>query len=229
VLKEAVKSHALSAEPRRDLAQAAWLRAALLGDTQTADELAPILAKLVPEAAELLNKYVSTTQPGEKKFAAIYGWLKTPGLEPIVDAGLGREMPLHQQDVYRDNWWCTAATEFIPVIEKDAREALPFASAGRRAPAFLSPAELQKGESEWKSLSAFGATPNYISQQVIAWANSHPTDPRVPEALHLAVRTTRYGCSDKESARWSKAAFDVLHRKYPTSTWAKKTPYWFKD
>jgi hypothetical protein len=229
VLKEAVKSHALPAEPRRDLAQAAWLRAALLGDTQTADELAPILAKLVPEAAELLNKYVSTTQPEEKKFAAIYGWLKTPGLEPIVDAGLGREMPLHQQDVYRDNWWCTAATEFIPVIEKDAREALPFASAGRRAPAFLSPAELQKGESEWKSLSAFGATPNYISQQVIAWANSHPTDPRVPEALHLAVRTTRYGCSDKESARWSKAAFDVLHRKYPTSTWAKKTPYWFKD
>ncbi|MCA1575952.1 MAG: hypothetical protein LC794_01155 [Acidobacteria bacterium] len=229
VLKEAVKSNALPAGPRRDLTQATWLRAALLGDTKTADELAPILAKLVPEAAELLNKYAATTGPEEKKYAAIYAWLKTPGLEPIVDAGLGREAPLHQQDVYRDNWWCTAATEFIPVIEKEGREARPFTATSRSAPSFLSPAELQKGENEWKSLRAFGASPNYLSQQVIAWANSHPTDPRVPEALHLAVRTTRYGCTDKESARWSKAAFDVLHRKYPTSTWAKKTPYWFKD
>ena len=229
VLKEAVKSNALPAGPRQDLAQATWLRAALLGDTKTADELAPILAKLVPESAELLNKYVSTTQPEEKKFAAIYAWLKTPGLEPIVDAGLGREAPLHQQDVYRDNWWCTASYEFVPVTDKDEREATPFTSTGGSAPSFLSPAELQKGDNEWKSLKAFGASPNYISQQVIAWANSHPTDPRVPEALHLAVRTTRYGCTDKESPRWSKAAFDVLHRKYPTSTWAKKTPYWFKD
>ena len=50
-----------------------------------------------------------------------------------------------------------------------------------------------------------------------------------PEALHLAVMTTRYSCTDKDTARWSKAAFDLLHKKYPTSPWAKKTPYWFKD
>ncbi|HVF22008.1 MAG TPA: hypothetical protein VM941_02985, partial [Pyrinomonadaceae bacterium] len=85
VLTEAAKSDVLPAGPRRDLTQATWLRAALLGDTKTADELAPILAKLVPESAELLNKYVSTTELEEKRFAAIYAWLKTPGLEPIVD------------------------------------------------------------------------------------------------------------------------------------------------
>jgi hypothetical protein len=50
----------------------------------------------------------------------------------------------------------------------------------------------------------------------------------VPEALHLAVKSTRYGCTDKETGRWSKAAFDLLRRKYPNSTWAKQTPYWFK-
>ena len=229
VLKEAAKSNALPAGPRRDLAQATWLRAALLGDTKTADELAPILAKLVPEAAELLNKYVATTEPEEKKFAAIYAWLKTPGLEPIVNAGLGREAPLHQQDVYRDNWWCTASYEYIPVRDDEERRAVPFTAATGFAPSFLAPAEAEKGASEWSALKAFGAAPNYISREVIQWANSHSNDPRVPEALHLAVRTTRYGCTDKESARWSKAAFDVLHRKYPNSTWAKKTPYWFKD
>ena len=228
VLKEAVKSNVLPVGPRRDLAQAAWLRAALLGDTKTADELAPILAKLVPEAAELLNKYVSTTDAGEKKFAAIYAWLKTPGFEPIVDAGLGREMPLHQQDSYRDNWWCNAA--FVPVTDEENREAVQFtATTDAAAPRFLSAAEVAQGQQESGQLHALGAAPNYIAREVIQWANSHPTDPRVPEALHLAVRTTRYGCTDKDSARWSKAAFDVLHRKYPNSTWAKKTPYWFKD
>jgi hypothetical protein len=228
VLKEAVKSNALPAGPRGDLAQATWLRAALLGDTKTADELAPILAKLLPEAAELLIKYLSTTEAEEKKFAAIYAWLKTPGLEPVVDTGLGREAPLHQQDVYRDNWWC--GSSYVPTTPEENREVVQFtATTTAPAPRFLSAAEVAQGEREAQSLRTLGAAPNYISREVIQWANSHPTDPRVPEALHLAVRTTRYGCTDKESPRWSKAAFDVLHRKYPTSTWAKKTPYWFKD
>jgi len=60
-------------------------------------------------------------------------------------------------------------------------------------------------------------------------AQRHPADPRSPEALHLAVKSTRFGCTDKETGKWSKAAFDFLHRHYPTSAWAKKTPYWFKD
>ncbi|HSD47323.1 MAG TPA: hypothetical protein VLB87_11915, partial [Pyrinomonadaceae bacterium] len=177
---------------------------------------------------ELLNKYVSSTDAGEKKFTAIYAWLKTPGFEPIVDAGLGREMPLHQQDSYRDNWWCNAA--FVPATDEENREVVQFtATTDAAAPRFLSAAEVAQGQQESSKLHALGAAPNYISREVIQWANSHPTDPRVPEALHLAVRTTRYGCTDKDSARWSKAAFDVLHRKYPNNTWAKKTPYWFKD
>jgi len=94
---------------------------------------------------------------------------------------------------------------------------------------FLTAEEKAAAERERKSLDALGAAPNYIAQQVIQWANRTPADPRVPEALHLAVKTTRYGCTDKDSGRWSKAAFDLLHRKYPNTTWAKKTPHWFKD
>jgi hypothetical protein len=64
---------------------------------------------------------------------------------------------------------------------------------------------------------------------MIQWATKDPDDPRLPEALHLAVNATRYGCGDKDTGRWSKAAFDLLHRKYPNTTWAKKTKYWFKE
>jgi len=49
----------------------------------------------------------------------------------------------------------------------------------------------------------------------------------VPEALYLAVRSTRYGCTDKETGRLSKTAFELLHSRYPDSEWAKKTKFWF--
>ena len=229
LLRDAVGGDVLPAGPRRDLAQAAWLRAALLNDTTTADELVPELSRLIPEISELLNTYRSTTPPDEKKFAAIYTWLKAPGLEPVVDAGLGRETPLHQQDSYRDNWWCAS---YLPPAtdEEEKREVVEFtASTNAAPPRFLTPSEIERGAKEWSALKALGTAPNYITRQVIQWANGHPDDPRVPEALHLAVKTTRFGCTDKDSSRWSKAAFDLLHRKYPTSPWTKKTPYWFKD
>ena len=228
VLKQAATSNILPAGPQLDLLQATWLRAALLGDTKTADELAPVLAELVPRLSELLKTYQSTADPNEKKFAAIYLWLKTPGFEPVVDAGLERVSPPWEQDPYRDNWWCRSSV--VPATDEENREVIHFtATTSTAPPRFLSPAEVERGANERKALHAFGAAPNYISQQVIQWANSHADDPRVPEALHLAVKTTRYGCTDKDSARWSKAAFDLLHRKYPNSPWAKKTPYWFKD
>ena len=230
VLSEAVSSNALAVGPRRDLAQAAWLRAALLGDTRTANEVAAVLAGLVPELAGYLNSYLSTTQPDEKKYSALYAWLKFPGLEPVVDIGVGRETPLNQQDMLRDNWWCRS---FVPPPEpevpEESRKIIEFTNAAGPPPAFLSPVEIERGAKEWASLKAFGTAPNYIARQVVDWANRKPNDPRVPEALHLAVRTTRYGCTDKDTARWSKAAFDVLHRKYPNNPWTKKTPYWFKD
>lgn len=227
VLKEAVKSEVLPIGPRRDLAQATWLRAALLGDTTTADELVPVLSKLVPQMSESLNKYLAAS-PAEKKFTAIYTWLKFPGVEPVVDAGIGRELPLHQQDSYRDNWWCSSYLE--PATDEEEKEVVDFTATTTGAPPkFLTSAEIGQGAKEWATLDALGTAPNYITRQVIEWAGSHPNDPRVPEALHLAVKTTRYGCTDKESSRWSKTAFDLLHRKYPTSPWTKKTPYWFKD
>jgi hypothetical protein len=227
MLKQAAINKNLAAPLRRDIAQAVWLRAAMLGDPKTADEVVPALKALVPELATLLDEYTSATSLQAKKSAAIYAWLKFPGLEPVVDEGVGRRTPLNQQDEYRDNWWCSAA--FQPVDEEENREVLAFTPAGNQPPLFLSAAERASADREWKTLAALGAAPNYIAEQAIKWANANPADPRVPEALHLAVTTTRYGCTDKNTARWSKAAFDLLHRKYPNTSWAKKTKYWFKE
>ena len=229
ILKDAAKSTTLPASLRRDLAQAAWLRAAILGDTKTADELVPVLSSLVPELSTLLEAYLSAPTPEAKKFSAIYAWLKFPGLEPVVDVGVGRETALNKQDSLRDNWWCGASLNAVPDAHDEDTGPASFTSFTEEAPLFLSPPQRSAGQREWKTLKGLGAAPNYISQQVIQWANKSPADQRVPEALHLAVTTTRYGCTDDQTGRWSKAAFDLLHRQYPNTSWAKKTKYWFKD
>jgi hypothetical protein len=48
------------------------------------------------------------------------------------------------------------------------------------------------------------------------------------EALALAIRTTRYGCNwHGGHGSYSKAAYEVLHQKFGTTTWATQTPFWF--
>jgi hypothetical protein len=128
-------------------------------------------------------------------------------------------------DSYRDNYWC-------------AQPPLPFGGsyAGGESgakpkpvpvPEFLKAVQPAAGR-QVAGLQALGTGPNYLCRTAIDWATKNQTDPRAPEALHLAVRSTRYGCTDEETGRWSKAAFDLLHRKYPNTTWAKNTKYWFK-
>jgi hypothetical protein len=238
VLKDAATSNVLPEHLRRDLAQATWLRAVVLDDDRTASDLVPLLKSLVPSMSPYLDDYLAAKGSDARKFAAIYAWLKFPGLEPNVDSGLGRLLlPLGQQDSFRDNWWCSSASGFeranAPENETETKEkatAKAFTAMNEGdSPLFLDQSQRAAALKEHDRLANFGAAPNYLSRQVISWATKNPNDPRVPEALHLAVKSTRYGCPDKETGAASKAAFQLLHKRYPASPWAKKTPYWYKD
>jgi hypothetical protein len=68
---------------------------------------------------------------------------------------------------------------------------------------------------------------SYLTRQALARAQQRPLDTNVPEALHLAVRSARYGCADDKVSSLSQKAFRLLHERYPNSKWAKQTPYWF--
>jgi hypothetical protein len=229
LLSQVANNNRLPDHLRRDVTQAVWLRAVLLGDRTTANALVPTLKSLVPELTPLLSQYASTREPAAKKFAALYAWLKFPGLEPMVDTGVGRGS-LAEQDSYRDNWWCSAAFAAPETDASAGKQELPGGiPAAKRIPIFLTPAQRAAAEKEFATLAGLGAGPNYLCREVLEWATKNPSDPRVPEALHLAVKTTRYGCTDKQTGKWSKAAYDFLHRRYPNNVWTKQTPYWFKD
>jgi hypothetical protein len=213
-LKKAALSPALASHLRRDVTLAAWVRAVLLEDEASALALAPALESLVPELEPYLSRYSISRTGDAKRFMAVYLMLKMPGTRPVVDSGLGRVTEIGKIDDYRDNWWCAPA-------ERERQ------SAG--APAFITAADRAKAAEEVKRLAALGPAPNYLAAQAVRWANANPNSDLAPEALHLAVRATRYGCRDERTGSFSKQAFDTLHRKYPRSEWAKKTPYWFKE
>ena len=152
---------------------------------------------------------VLSPNPG---FADVFQLLKTPGASPFVRPGYGRyTTDLTKSDLFRDNWWCPAA----PSKQPPSADFLP--AAGRAQAA-----------SEWQKLAALPAGATWLGAQTLAFAQAHPQDPRVPEALHLVVNAGHYSCSDAQTADNSRRAFELLHRRYPVSEWAEKTPYWYK-
>jgi hypothetical protein len=226
LIKDAARSAMLAPNLRRDVAQAAFARAALLDDYKTASQAAVLVQEMYPQLKEFLAAYQKADTPDARRFAAAFLSLKFPGLRPYVTAGIGRTTSVEEVDSYRDNWWCTEPQkpETVPMSEdgEDKARTRPIPP-----PVFLKGAKALAA-TQFGALQALGAAPNYLCRIAIAWAEKNPADPRAPEALHLAVRSTRFGCTDAETGRWSKAAYDLLHRRYPNTTWAKNTKYWFK-
>jgi hypothetical protein len=168
-----------------------------------------------PAAKALLEHYASETDPDAMRFAAAYLMLRYPSLDREVVEGYDRRsllgVRLSSLEAFRQNWWCGMDPQFDP----------------HPAP-FLNPEEAETVLREIGDLQVSGAAPTYLGREAIRWAKAHQQDPRSPEALHLAVRATRYGCTDDQNGEVSKAAFRLLHRQWPQSVWAAKTPYWFR-
>jgi hypothetical protein len=61
------------------------------------------------------------------------------------------------------------------------------------------------------------------------YARAHLSDPRVPEALHDALRAQRFGCVQAKTAAAAKEAWKYLWRTYPRNDWTRKTNYSFES
>ena len=126
-------------------------------------------------------------------------------------------IPLDRRDVYRRNWWGTD-TEREENELSEIEFMLDFQPEGAA----------ERAGVENKLMSSIVA-PNYLAESVIKYAGANPKDERVLEALHLAVQATRYaGSRDEKTGDYSRRAFEILHRRYPSSKWTGKTPYWYR-
>ncbi|MEW5977909.1 MAG: hypothetical protein AB1898_19120 [Acidobacteriota bacterium] len=228
-LLDAAKSDQLSPVLREKVALAAWVRAVLLDQEPTALELAAWLEQRRPDFRDSFRAYQTEPTPGARKFAAVLLILKTPGLRPLIEVGLGRQEPVTEMSIYRDNWWCPGDQWPYSQHVEDLRDPLRvlYLNGQTVTPPFLNEQELEQAGKEREALETMSTAPNYLCRQVVEWVRRNPKDPRAAEALHLAVRSTRRGCGDRDTGKFSRDAFRLLHRLYPDSPWARKTKYWY--
>ncbi len=225
---DASQNSLLPANLQSDIAQAGWVRAVILEDRGAAQKFAARLAALKPALAADMRAYNGEKDPAAVRFAAVFLMLRAPGFEPVVRFGSGRETPVTKSDVFNDNWWTLQAVVSPYDGEHNHQALYDLYPDGQFGPTgFLPEAQLAAAEKERQQLVARAANSvNYLCSLTLDWARAHPDDPRVPQALHLAVEATHFGPSDKSSA-YSRQSFDLLHRRYPNSEWTKKTKYWY--
>ena len=218
LLIEATTSASLPLNLRQNIAIAAWTRAILLQD-------APSAAKLVPS----LPKAVRDTAGSSIGFPADLAILRNPGIRPYLELGVSRVASFSYFDELRDNWWCKPWGD--PQNYEQAKKPMPLP-----IPPFLLPDQLALAASEYQRLQQFPDSVIVIGQRVLDYAKDHPDDPLIPEGLALTVRAGHYACQpfnttgDPDKSEYtptSKAAFELLHRRYPKSGWALKTRYYY--
>jgi hypothetical protein len=238
-LIEAAQSPILPANLRQNIAIVAWARAIMLEDAKSAATLAPLLPKPLGITA--------STGVGLPATLTI---LRNEGIRPYLEPGIARVASYSESDNYHDNWWCQP-TRNPGEMNGSTPPSGPPSWLNQRywmpempAPALPSPSGIltsqdqQQAAAESARLKQLPDSADLLGQRVLDYAKTNPADPNLPEALHLTVRATRYGCAktipnpnnspqSSSHSPTSKAAFQLLHKNFPNSPWTAKTPYYF--
>jgi hypothetical protein len=235
-LVDAALSTTLPARLRTRVAVAALTRAILLDRHDQARRIAPVLRMLARPLAADIDRYLRETTAGARRRAAVLLILRTPGmtwhvrgLDDFYSAQFVE--PRRSIESFVATWWCgpapspqarqrgEAASELIHALYPG--HVVPY-------PSFIAAAERRAVEAELISLDAIGHATNYLATAALDWARERPTDPEAAEALSRIVRGWRYTCRDGRDAELSRRSFEVLHRQFRTSDWAKRTPFWYR-
>jgi hypothetical protein len=205
-----------------DVALAAWTRAFMLNDSAVANEVAPILAKAHPDWASSLETH-GNQQADTWKFRAALLIALHREFQPLVPVD-------YRKHLDPATWWCSVLLPKVGLHDTED------STVSWRLPAFFTPSESvvsqrerMTAQAEIDKLQQEGSAQSFLAPIIFNWAKAHPDDPLVPLALHRLVIVVRYGCSrnDLSNGRISKAAFDLLHKRYPKNEWTAKTPHWF--
>ncbi len=226
MMAKLASSAALPPHLKRDLALAVWTRAVLLDDGDTAHAMAAVAAPFFPQFADGWRSYRGAGGTEARKAEAALLMLRLPAARPWPDWGPGYMFQRDRIGLFGPRWWVqndngsdSLDADSKPIVCTDCALPLTFA-----APPFLTKADRERAQKENERLRELPGAPTYLGATVIPWAKAHANDPRVPEALHLVVRATQYGDHDSDT---SKAAYDLLHNRFPRNPWTAKTPLWF--
>jgi hypothetical protein len=192
---------------RFEIAQAAWVKALVLEDEA-------MLSALEHRYPELAGGSRARSRP----LARLIQW--TSEIHPPWVVPDGPSQPRERWEpglspMGTTGWWC------------DTRSGFELVNA--ESPAFLETKAAERAQTEWAAVVAAGSGPEFAARRAARLARETPDEPAIPQALHLAVASTRWACSSGAAGvgEASLQAFRLLQQRYPGSVWAKKTKYWY--
>jgi len=219
-LVDAARNRDLPDYLQRSLVLAAWTRAILLNKDEAAASITPEVVRLAPEMSTALARYVKAQTPKQRHNAALYVLLKFPSLSPYVQGGLPVFSTSEQIDYdFESEWWCPQSDTDLDDQGNEIPKVVP-------QPGFLTAEELATALRERRALQALGDAKSFLGKQVLEWARTSPLDPRVPEALFIAVKANeqyKYGCASwTYDEKTNSAAAALLRHRYEHSPWTAK-------
>jgi hypothetical protein len=231
LLREAALSGQAQLNLECDFVLSAFTRALILDDAENG---LPLAAKLVESGADpqhYLDAYRNAPDETQRRFAGIFYVLHHPEARPYLASGVGRTDRPGRIGNFRDNWWCPVNIK----VALDARN--NWSEFGGQLPPrerpdpppFLTQADRDQARAEIAILAKTGSGPDYLINETMRYARAWPNDPRVPEALHYALRAQRYGCVRAQTAEIAENAWRYLWRRYPKSSWTRKSNYNFES
>ena len=251
------RSPLLPAALRLDIALTGFLRAVLVQDDRAIDAFARDLALLLPQMRRDWLAITAQRRGPGKRFAEFFAMAKIPGLRPdLVDYTRPRGTIPQFRGYWRD-WmllprgaaiapprfpaegWYLWDNDWYGPEEGEAVDLTCLGQCGAggfpvRLPGFV--AERQDRTAVERAAftgrtEMFDGTPvvlpaggTSVWEELLAYARAHPRDSRSPEALYWLIRIARWGGNHDHIGR---RAFQLLHRRYPGTTWARRSPYYY--
>ena len=255
VLYEFAVDPAVDEKNQAVLARIILTRAILLeSDSAVIDKYAALAAKLNPSMREKILSSIATHD--RNRYVSFL--LEMPRFRPVPFLEYAQELSRNEPDSSAidkynhndNNWWCRFDHEHLEERILNAALIRPAPNQFMKVDGEFEPyLDNQKkllaqhpyraliDNNEIEALEAIPSGPQYLSEKVNS--REHATYWRIFQSdkvrneraadLHRAVRTTRYGCNrDGSHAAYSRESFDLLHRLYKDTPWAKATPYWFE-
>jgi hypothetical protein len=238
------------------LTRVAWTRKFASGGTPTAEETAKLFATnpQVQDADRDIGEAYPKLSPERRRLLTI---LRNPRLgiqvsapdlwSPLEETG-DDWTDVSSGDHNDRNWWCPLETDrHLAALRQELSYNAGMTVSGESSLKAVFDAKLYDKlvanlngllkqhpmvkAVNWKEitrLQQMPSAPKLLTQAAIRWGKAGAGDDAAAEALAQAVRVTHYGCNwHGRVGAYSKPAQQLLQAKFPTSSWAKQTPYWF--
>jgi hypothetical protein len=232
---------------RAMFARTAWARTYALG-RPVAPALDALMRQENPETTAHWSP--SPGRPiGPNNHDTLADVLATPALNTVIDSinrsGARVDPPrvgIDRNKRNDDNWWgpwsVKANDEALSAYLSEAFDSGdrgdswdPLTDPGVRRVLDASFAMRHADPAEIEALTHIESAPQLLTERTIAWVNGtglFQSRKGQSEALAAAVLTTRWGVDwAGHHGAYSRAAFDLLHERFPSSGAARRTRYWY--